>query len=102
MYPTPLTCLKLALFLILSGSAGASVGGGGGIRHRFTPSECCGVCREVVLPLIGGTGGKGLFFRAMEMDAPAALGNVWETGPVKHVKMQQKNNIEEAYTAHIF
>lgn len=78
--PSLPTCLKLSLFLILSGTPGAGVDGGGGMCVN------CGVCRAVLLPLMEGTGGKGPFFRAREMDAPAALGNVWDTRPVKYAR----------------
>ena len=36
--------------------------------------------------LMEGMGGKGPFFRAREIDAPAALGNVLDAGPVKYAK----------------
>lgn len=87
---TCLTYLKLAVFLILSGAAGAGVDGGGGIQGGIWlwswVSLPCGVSWEALLPLMEGIGGKGPFFRARETDAPAALGNVWDTGPVNRAR----------------
>lgn len=87
--PCTLTCLKLARFLILSGTTGACEGGGIQGGFWLSVSVPFGVCWEVlvlVLRLIEGTGGKGPFFRAREMDAPADLGIVCDTGPVKHAR----------------
>lgn len=68
---------------MLSGTTGTGAGGGG---LSSTPSVPRGVCWDAMLLFMEGTGGKGPFFRASEMDDPAALGNVWEIDPFEYAK----------------